>query len=155
MFFEIFLGLSGVERTIHDFEVHFQTGGLLFEIREGQTPVSSLNLDRIALLVEVVCQVVDAPDEHGLLWRVFLELSLPNFQFFFNNPIFLKFEQLKDRFAASYSHHELNQRPIVLIRIPSEEVHVFVDDELDQVRLDLCADVFFAHLDDVLQIARC
>ena len=91
MFFEVLLCLACVERTIHYLEVDFQTGGLLFEIRKGQTPVSSLDLDRVALLVEVVREVMDAPDEHGLFGRVCFELSLPYLQFFFDDPFLFKF----------------------------------------------------------------
>ena len=59
--FEIAFGALNIEGAIHDLDVDLKTGRLLLEVREGKAPVSTLNLDGVTLLVEIVGKIVDLP----------------------------------------------------------------------------------------------
>ena len=60
---EVVLCLLYVIRAVHDLEFNLQASLLLLEIAECDAPNSSTKTDRITLLVEVIRDVVDSPNE--------------------------------------------------------------------------------------------
>ena len=55
----VLLSFLYIERTVHDLDIHFQARRLLFEVAKRKAPMGTLDMDRIALFVEVIGQTIN------------------------------------------------------------------------------------------------
>ena len=146
---KVIFGLSDVKGVIHQLDFYLEAGLLFLEIAEGKTPLSSLDINRITLLVEVVGDIVYSPDQERLSGSdssepmLFIEYGFP-----------LLFQKVEYGRAIANVDKQIDERTIVVVGVAAVEVDGLADDIKEDGLFYFVKEIALARLHDVLEIVR-